>query len=243
MPGLGTLINTLAIAVAGVLGLMLRRVLHQRYQESIITASGVAVAFLGAAGSLAKMLQMSPDGAGLEVHGALLMILSLILGALTGEIIDIDRGFTRFGVWLKRKSGSSKDPRFVDAFVTASLTVCVGAMAIIGAIEDGLRGDISVLAAKSLLDFFIILMIAASMGRGAGFAALPVLLLQGSVTILAKLVEPIMTDTVIGNISLVGNVLIACVGLNLVRPRTVNVANLLPALLFAIGFSFVPALA
>lgn len=243
MPGLGTIINTLAIAVAGVLGLLLRRVLHQRYQDAIITASGVAVVFLGAAGTLARMLTITPQGTGLEVHGALLMILSLILGALVGEIVDVGRRFVHFGVWLKRKSGSSKDPQFVDAFVTASLTVCVGAMAIIGAIEEGLRGDISVLAAKSLLDFFIILMMAASMGRGAGFAAIPVLLLQGSVTLLAQQVEPILTESVIANISLVGNVLIACVGVNLVRPHTVNVANLLPALLFAIGFSFVPVLA
>lgn len=243
MPGIRHASQRLCHSRGGVLGVLFRRILKPQYQDSIIKASGVSVIFLGAAGILSKMLTLNASGTALEVTGALLMILSLILGALVGEIVDIDKGFVHFGVWLKRKTGSSKDPHFVDAFVTASLTVCVGAMAIIGALEDGLRGDICVLAAKSLLDFFIIVMMAASLGRGASFAAIPVLLLQGSVTLLARLVEPIMTATVVDNISLVGNVLIACVGVNLLWPRTIKVANLLPALLFAIGFSYIPTLA
>lgn len=242
MPGLGTLINVAAIVIAGILGTVFRGLLKESYQETIVKTAGVAVIVLGLAGTLSRMLVVPTTGGSLAVQGALLLILSLIFGALIGEIIDIDGAFTRFGVWLKRKTGNAKDPQFVDAFVTASLTVCIGAMAILGAIEDGLKGDYSILAAKSLLDFFIILLMSASLGRGAAFAAIPVLLLQGSVTLLARGVEPIMTELVLNNISLVGNVLIACVGLNLLWPRTIKVANLLPALLLAVGLSFVPGL-
>lgn len=236
MRGLGTIINALAIIVGGVLGICGRRFLKARYQDTIIKATGFAVVFLGAAGTLSKMLSVSADGS-LTVNGSMVMIVSLAVGALVGELIDLDVQFERFGDWLKHKTGSDGDNRFTAGFVAASLTVSIGAMAVIGSIQDGIYGDHSTLVAKAILDFIIVLIMASSMGKGCVFSFIPVAVLQGTMTALAAVLAGFMTDAVLWNISLVGNILIFCVGINLVWPKTIKVANLLPALLAAVGMA------
>ena len=141
---------------------------------------------------------------------------------------------------LKKKTKSGGDGSFVEGFVTASLTVCIGAMAIVGAIEDGLTGDYSILLTKAILDLIIIMVMTCSLGKGCIFSAIPVFVLQGSVTALAVLIKPLMTEAALGNLSLVGNVLIFCVGVNLIWGKKVRVANLLPAILFAAAAAFLP---
>ena len=168
------------------------------------------------------------------------VVLCLAFGTLVGELLGIEDRFEEFGEWLKAKTGNSGDRGFVGAFVTASLTVCIGAMAIVGAIQDGILGDYSTLAVKSVLDFIIIAVMTSSMGKGAAFSAIPVGAFEGSVTLLARLLQPLMTDAAMANVSLVGSVLIFCVGVNLVWGKRVRVANMLPALLFAIGAAFLP---
>lgn len=232
MRGLGTIINALAILAGGVLGILCKSFLQQRYQDTIIKATGFAVVFLGAAGTLAQMLTVLPDGS-LTTGGSMVMILSLALGALLGELVDLDAQFERFGTWLRHKTGSDGDNQFVNGFVAASLTVSIGAMAVIGSIQDGIYGDHSTLVAKAILDFIIVLIMASSMGKGCVFSFLPVAVLQGTMTALAVVLSGFMTDAVLDNISLVGNILIFCVGINLVWPRTIKVANLLPSLLVA----------
>ena len=238
MRGLGTIINALAILAGGVLGILCKRFLKEHYQDTIIRATGFSVVFLGAAGTLSKMLTVSPDGS-LTSGGSMVMILSLALGALLGEWIDLDAQFERFGEWLKHKTGSDGDNQFVNGFVAASLTVSIGAMAVIGSIQDGIYGDHSTLAAKAILDFIIVLIMASSMGKGCVFSFLPVAVLQGSMTALAAVLSGFMTEAVLSNISLVGNILIFCVGINLVWPRTIKVANLLPSLLVAVAMAMV----
>lgn len=233
MKGLGTIINSLAIIAGGTLGIFARKFLKERYQEIIMKASGVAVIFLGAAGALSKMLVLSDDGKSLTTNGTMLMIFSLTIGALIGEIINIDGLFERFGEWLKYKTGSASDNQFTSAFVTASLTVSIGAMAIMGAIQDGISGDYSILSAKAVLDFVIILIMASSLGKGCIFSFIPVALLQGSITALAVVLSDILTTDILNNISLVGNILIFCVGVNIIWPKTIRVANLLPSLIIA----------
>ena len=120
------------------------------------------------------------------------------------------------------------------------MTVSIGAMAIVGAVEDGIYGDYTVLAAKSLMDFVIILVMASSMGKGCLFSAIPVGILQGSVTLLARLVQPLLTPAALSNLGLVGSALIFCVGLNLIWKKTIRVANLLPALIIAVAYAFLP---
>lgn len=234
MHGLGTLINALAIIAGGLLGIGCKRFLKEHYQETIMKATGFAVVFLGAAGTLSKMLVFTEAGTGLTTTGSMIMILSLTFGALIGEIIDIDGLFERFGEWLKHRTGSDGDNQFTNGFVAASLTVSIGAMAIIGSIQDGIYGDYSTLTAKAVLDFIIVLIMASSMGKGCVFSFIPVAALQGSMTALAVLLSGFMTTPVLDNLSLVGNILIFCVGVNLVWPKTIKVANLLPSLVVAV---------
>ena len=141
---------------------------------------------------------------------------------------------------LREKTGNGRDSRFVDAFVTASLTVCIGAMAIVGSIADGISGDYSILATKAVLDLIIIMVMSSSMGKGAVFSLIPVAVLQGSITLLARWIAPWMTAAALSNLSLVGNVLIFCVGINLVWGKVVRVANFLPAVVLAALAAFLP---
>lgn len=232
MIGLGTLINTAAIIAGGLLGLLGGNLLKDNYREALMKASGVSVVFVGLAGALSKILVIK-DGA-LDTYGSMMMIVSLAAGALIGEILDIEGMFERLGLWLRKKTNSEKDGGFINAFMVASLTVCIGAMAIVGAIQDGILGDYTTLAIKGLLDFVIIFVMAASMGKGAVFSAVPVFLLQGSVTLLARAIAPVMTEMAVLNLSLVGSVLIFCVGVNLLKPQSFKVANMLPAVVIAV---------
>lgn len=236
MIGLGTIINTAAIVLGGLTGGLFGRRLTERYQDTLMKACGLCVIFLGIAGTLEKMFTVQ-DGA-IASSGTMMMIASFAIGSLVGEWINIEHHMNRFGEWLKVKSGNSKDKIFVDAFVTASLTVCVGAMAIVGSIQDGILGDYNTLLMKAILDFVIICVMTASMGKGCAFSAIPVAIFQGSITLLAKAIEPIMTEPALDNLSLVGSMLIFCVGVNLVWEKKFKVANMLPAIVVAVIWAF-----
>ena len=238
MIGLGTIINCLAVVAGGVLGILFGKFLKPRLQDGLTKACGVSVLFIGVAGALEKMLKV--EGETLIGSGTMLLVGCLALGALVGELLNIEAGFERFGEWLKKKTGNAKDGGFVDAFVSASFTVCIGAMAIVGAIQDGISGDWSVLGAKAVLDLIIIMVMTCAMGKGCLFSAIPVGILQGSVTVLATFLQPFMTETALWNLSMVGSVLIFCVGVNLIWGRILRVANMLPAVLFAVLAAFLP---
>ena len=238
MYGLGTMINTAAIVAGGVGGALFGRFLKENVQDTLTKVCGVSTLFIAITGALEQMLTV--ENGAIVSHGAMLVIGCLTIGAVIGELLNLEGAFERFGEWLKRKTGNAKDKRFVDAFVTASLTVCIGAMAIVGSIEDGISGDYSILATKAVLDFIIIMVMSCSMGRGAVFSAIPVAILQGSITALAGLLRPVMTEAALANLSMVGNVLIFCVGINLVWGKKVRVANLLPAIVIAVIAAFLP---
>ena len=194
MIGMGTLINTAAVAAGGIIGHFTGRLFKAEQQDALTKACGISVLFIAIAGAMEGMLQIQNGG----------------------------------------------DGNFVNAFVTASLTVCIGAMAIVGAIQDGILGDYSTLAVKSVLDFIIIAVMTSSMGKGAIFSAIPIFALEGSVTLLARLIAPVMTDLAIAYLSLIGSILIFCVGVNLVWGKTIRVANLLPSLIFAVAAAYLP---
>ena len=238
MIGLGTLINTAAIVLGGIFGLLFGKRLGERHQDTLMKTCGVTVIFIGIAGVLSKML--SVQGAALVSGRSLLLVLCAAVGALIGEWLNIEDGFERFGQWLKRKTGNAKDKTFVDAFVTASLTVSIGAMAVVGAIQDGLSGDYSTLAVRSVLDIIIIAVMTSSLGKGAAFSALPILLFEGSITLLARRVAPVITPLAAAYLSLIGSVLIFCVGVNLVWGKKVRVANMLPAVILAVIAAYIP---
>ena len=236
MIGLGTVINTAAIVVGGLVGHFCGKLLKERHRETLNVACGVSVLFLGIAGAMEYMLTV--EDARLISGHAMLLVGCLALGGLIGELIDLEGLFERFGEWLKRKSGNAKDPQFVEAFVTASFTVCIGAMAIVGSIKDGISGDWSILGTKSILDLIIVMVFTSSMGLGAIFSAIPVFVLEGLVTLAAFLTKGLLTEGALGYLSLVGSVLIFCVGVNLVWGKKVRVANLLPAVFLAIAAAY-----
>ena len=238
MIGLGTMINTAASVAGGVLGALFGRFLSDSAQDTLTKVCGVSTLFIAISGALEGMLTVE-DGAVVS-GGAMLIIGCLAIGAVIGELLNIEGGFERFGEWLKVKTGNARDKGFVNAFVTASLTVCIGAMAIVGSIQDGIAGDYSILATKAILDLIIIMVMSCSLGRGAVFSAIPVAVFQGSITALAGLVRPLMTEGALANLSLVGNVLIFCVGINLVWGKKIKVANLLPAIVIAVIAAFLP---
>ena len=238
MVGLGTIINTLAIVLGGILGALFGRFLSDSAQDTLTKVCGVSTLFIALSGALEGMLRV--ENGSIVSSGAMLIVICLAIGAVVGELMNIEGAFERFGQWLKIKSGNARDPGFVNAFVTASLTVCIGAMAIVGSIQDGIAGDYSILATKAILDLIIIMVMSCSLGRGAVFSAIPVALFQGSITALAGLVRPLMTEGALANLSLVGNVLIFCVGINLIWGKKIKVANLLPAIVAAVIAAFLP---
>ena len=236
MIGMGTLINTAAVAAGGIIGHFTGRLFKAEQQDALTKACGVSVLFIAIAGAMEGMLQIQ-NGA-ISGGKSMLAVLSIAAGAIVGECIGIEDWFERFGKWLKFKTGNGGEGNFVNAFVTASLTVCIGAMAIVGAIQDGILGDYSTLTVKSVLDFIIIAVMTSSMGKGAIFSAIPIFALEGSVTLLARLIAPVMTDLAIAYLSLIGSILIFCVGVNLVWGKTIRVANLLPSLIFAVAAAY-----
>lgn len=240
MPGLGTIINVAAIFAAGIMGMLFGARIPGRLQESMIICSGIGTIFIAVSGAMEKMLVLSEEG--LTSRGSMMLILCLTLGTITGELLQLDERLEKFGEWLKKKTGNAGDNSFVHAFVTASLTVSIGAMAIVGSIQDGISLDPSTLIAKSVLDFFIILIMTAALGKGAMFSAVPVGLLQGSMTLLSRLISPVFlgNPAALSNLSLTGSVLIFCVGVNLVWKRGIRVASMLPALVFSVLWAFLP---
>ena len=238
MIGLGTIINVGAILIGGLMGLFMGRGVKVRYQDILMTSVGICVMMLGIGGTMEEMLSI--ENGEIVSGGSMMMIITMALGALAGEWMDIEGKMEKFGIWLKKKTGSSGDNSFVDAFVTTSLTVCIGAMAVVGSIKDGIYGDYSILAAKAILDLIIVFVMTVSMGKGCVFSAIPVGIFQGVVTLLARLIEPLMTEAALSNLSLVGSIMIFCVGLNLVWGKKVKVANFLPAIVFAVVWAFAP---
>jgi len=219
--GGGTVLNVIAIFIGGIVGLFGGKFLTEKIQQTLQMSCATAVIFIGISGTL-------------ENYSTKLLIAALIIGGLIGEILDIDGAFEKFGVWLRSKSGNDGDSKFVDGFVTASLTVCIGAMAIIGAINDRLLNDQTILIAKSILDAVIILVMTASLGKGCIFSGVSVGIFQGTITLFAGFLEPFMTEIALKNLSCVGNALIFCVGINLMFGNKIRVANLLPALIIAL---------
>ena len=238
MHGIGTLINCATILVGTGLGIAVKGGLPQRLQDTIMHGVALAVMFIGIGGALSGLLAL--EGGALGTQYTMMMVLSLVLGALTGELLDIDTGLEKLGGWVKRKvpkklTGST----FVEGFVTASMLFCVGAMAVVGSLEDGLNGDYSILAAKATIDGISSLVFATSLGIGVGFSVLPLFIYQGGITLLAQAIKPYLTDELVSQMSCVGSILIFAIGINMLFGKKIKVANLLPAIFMPIIFALI----
>ena len=229
MSGLGTIVNTAAVVAGGVLALLLKNGIAKKFETILMQALGLATIFIGAGGVLKYMLVV--ENGNISTRGTMLLIFSLVIGCILGQLLDIEAQMEKLGVKLKAAVRIKNDNRFVEGFVTTSLIICVGAMAIVGAMEDGLSGDSSTLIAKAVLDFALVVILASAYGVGAVFSAIPIFVYQGAITVIAALFGAVIGDGLIGELSFVGSALIFCVGVNLVREKTFRVANMLPALL------------
>jgi uncharacterized membrane protein YqgA involved in biofilm formation len=229
MLGLGTIVNVAAIIVGGLVGLLFKGGLKERFREVLTQACGLAVIFIGAAGAFEMIF--SVEGTSLSSSHTMLIVISLVLGGLVGELINIEKGLDGMGERLKKLVKAGGDGKFVDGFVTASLVFCVGAMAICGPIDEALTGDSSTLFVKSILDMIMVMVLTSVYGVGAIFSALSVGVYQGIFTVFGAFISGFMTDSLILMLSGVGSILIFAVGVNLLFPKKIRVGNLLPALL------------
>lgn len=238
MLGLGTIINTGAIIIGGLLGIVCKKAINENLKKSLIICLGVSVILIGIQGVLEKMQLLVSDNLLLS-GGTLIMVLCLVVGTVIGEIINIDKLFEKFGEWLKRKTKSQDDASFMNGFLTATFTVCIGAMTVVGAINDGIYGDYRLLVVKSVLDFVFVMVMASTLGKGSIFSAIPVFIIQFPITLLSHYVGNVMSENALNYLSLVGNALIFCIGINLLFDRKIRVSNMLPSILLAIACGYI----
>ena len=218
---LGTGVNVIAIVAGGLIGTVFGKIIPEKMRSTILQGLGLAIMLIG--------LQMA-----IKTGNMLVVIASLVLGAITGELIDIEEKLNRLGKHLETRLSRQRHGRFTKAFVTASLVYCVGAMAIVGALQDGLNGDHSILFAKSALDGITAVIFSASMGIGVIFSALPVLIYQGSISLFAGALQGILSDPVVLEMGAVGGLLILGIGINMLKIKEIKVANLLPGIFIVI---------
>ena len=229
MPGLGTFVNVIMILVGGAAGLVLKRFLSSRITDTISHGIGLAVVIVGLTGTLSSAFIII-DG-DISTQFTLLMIISLAVGALAGELINIESRLNSFAKLCEKRFAQKDDSSsFTQGFVTASLIFCVGAMAIIGAMEDGINQNPDILLAKSALDAVIAMVLSSVLGMGVLFSAFAVFVYQGLVTLLAVFIAPYLSDELITQMSLVGSVLIIGIGFNLLKITSLRLGNMLPAI-------------
>lgn len=215
--------NAAVIVVCALAGCFLIRGIPPRFEEILKKAIGLATIYIGIKGAM-------------DNQRVLLMIMSLVSGAITGELINIDALMNRLGAWAEKRLYSGREKRgktsgsFSKGFVSASILFCTGSMAIVGSMQSGLQGNHEILFAKSILDGAISLVFGASLGIGVAFSALPVLVYQGGIVLLAQAVSVFLSDGIIREMSAVGNLLVAAIGFNFLSIKEIKVANLIPAI-------------
>jgi uncharacterized membrane protein YqgA involved in biofilm formation len=217
----GTIVNVIAIFLGCSVGFILKGKFPENIGKIVMQALGLASLLIG--------IQMA-----LKTNNILLLIFSLVIGGIIGEIMGIEEGLERFGerVQLKFKSNTTSE-KFVEGFVTASLLYCVGSMAIMGALKEGISGNPDILYTKSLLDGLTSIAFTAAMGIGVLFSVIPVFLYQGGITMLARLIKDFLSPEVINEMTAVGGILILGIGFELLKIKKIKIGNLLPAILIA----------
>ena len=220
---LGTIVNTIAVIIGAGIGMFLKKGIPDKLADTMMKGLGLCTLFLGISGSL--------DG-----QNSLIMIISIVTGALIGEGIDLDAKLNQLGNWLENKFKSKDGGKvsIAEGFVSASLLFCVGAMTIVGSLQSGLQGNHEMLFNKSMLDFVAAIIFASSMGIGVMLSAAFVLVYQGAITLLAQWVAPVLSDVVIAEMNCVGSVIIIGIALNLLGITKLKVMNYVPAIFIPI---------
>lgn len=233
---LGTIINVILVLIGTALGLLLRKGIPDRMKDTVMQGLGLCVILIGAQGALGI------SGTSITKIDTLCVIVCTAVGSLIGSAINIEKHLDTLGKFAERKMRSISDSNIGNAFVTTSLVYCVGAMAIVGAINSGLNGDHSTLIAKGIIDGITAIFFTSTMGIGVALSAIAVLIYQGAIALLAGVVAPLLTDNVIAHMSAVGGLLIIGVGLNLFRDKHMPVGNMLPAIFMPLIYLPIAAL-
>lgn len=233
--GIGTVVNAAAIIAGSLVGLTIKKGLSEKLKTNLNTSVAIAVFVLGISGALSKIFTLSGKGETLTENNLLLMVISLAIGTVIGVLIKLDIGFEKLGNYMGSKFSKGESGKFAQGLVSASIIFCVGAMAIVGSIEDGMMGNPKTLYIKSILDGITSMILATSFGVGVLFSAAAVLIYQGTITLAAVLFAGSVSAEVITQTSIVGNVLIMCIGINMLKIKKINVAAMLPS-------AFIPAI-
>jgi uncharacterized protein len=241
MIGLGTIVNVIAILVGSLIGILIKGGLKQRFKETIMNALGLAVMFIGISGALKGIYTVKENS--LDTNYIMLMTVSLALGAFLGELINIEEKLEKSGEFIRTRLNvkGEKGQHFVDGFVDSSLLFCVGAMAIIGSLQDGLSGNPSMLIAKGFIDGVVAIFFASTLGIGVFFSAIPIAIYQGGITLSARFIGPFLTDQLISNISFIGSILIFGIGINMIFGKKIKCGNILPAVLIPVFYEMLKA--
>ncbi|MBQ2900054.1 MAG: DUF554 domain-containing protein [Oscillospiraceae bacterium] len=231
----GTIVNVITVIIGGVLGMLLKKGIKGEIMDNVMKAEGVAVLIIGMNGVLTNMLSAGADGKITE-NGGLVLLISLALGAFIGEILKIDDRINGLGGWVEKRIKSNG---FSKGFVSDFIIFCVGSMSIIGAINDGLSGDSSVLMVKSTLDFITAMVLASTMGIGVVFACVPLFAYQGLISLFASYIKPVIESSpdMMTQFSMVGYAIIMCIGINFIAGQKIKTANLLPAMLIPVLYN------
>lgn len=223
---LGTIVNSLTIIIGSIVGLIVKDKMNEKISNTIMSGLGLCVIYIGIEGAF-------------KIENTLIMIISIAIGALIGEIIDIDKALSNLGGIIEKKiNKKGSNIPIAEAYVTTTLLFCVGAMAIVGSLESGLNNNHSTLYAKSILDGVTSIVFAASLGIGVILSAVSVFIYQGSITLAAGFLSAYLNDYAIANMSAVGSLLIIGLGLNVIGATKIKISNLLPAMLVAVILSF-----
>lgn len=234
---MGTIINAALILLGGIIGLVFKKAVSKDMEFSIHKATGVAVLVIGICGVLSSVLKAKADGS-ISSSGELVLVVSLALGTFVGELLKLEDRLNRGCKWIENKFKMSN---FATGFITSTMIYCIGAMAIVGAINDGLLGDSSTLITKGIIDAITSVVLAASLGYGVLFSAIPILLYQGGMTLLAGLLENVLVGELLSNICMVGYALVMCIGINFLTndDKQIKTVNMLPALLVPVGYALI----
>ncbi len=233
---LGTIVNVIAVIIGGTVGLLLKKGIKSEIMDNVMKAEGVAVFIIGMNGVLVNMLSVGADGK-ITDNGGLILLISLALGMLIGELIRLDDRINSFGGWIEKRV---KSDGFSKGFVSAFIIYCVGSMSIIGAVNDGLSGDSSVLFVKSTLDFITAMVLGSTMGIGVIFACVPLFAYQGIISLFASYIKPVIEEypEMMTQFTMVGYAIIMCIGINFIVGPKIKTANLLPAMLVPVIYNF-----
>lgn len=237
MPLVGTLINVALIAAGTAVGLLLKKLLPARLKETVMQAVSLVVIFIGISGAVAAAAQAGADGT-LSMRYTLTMILSMVTGTVLGELCSIEGRLDRLAAAAQKRFAGGERSTFAEGMVTATLLFCIGAMAVVGSLDNGIRGNYDILLAKSIIDGVTSAVLASTLGVGVLFSVIPVFLYQGAVSLLGTLIEPLLTETVISQMSLVGSILICAVGLKMLGVK-LKIGNFLPAVFMPILFDLI----